>query len=195
MKHLAKNVHSITVSFLLSPILIFLCFAPITSTAKESDKDAPELGLLKRLKTNLGADELKNRKDCTLAFRAIFTVGRDDQMVTISRISEDDKPGECHFVLETVVRPISETKSECLIKNTRGLKDNEIEELLKLLDAREMFDLPAVRIQKNDKDAIFCFAEKWDSEKRENKIIARDLNESRVMDDFLRVIYWLARSV
>lgn len=167
----------------------------MNSAAAESDKDAPELGLLKRLKTNLGADELKDRKDCTLALRAIFTVGRDDQMVTISRISEEGKPGGYHFVLETVVRPISENNNERLIKNTRELKDDEIEELLKLLDAREMFDLPAVRIQKNDKDAIFAFAEKWDAKKRENNIIARDLNESRVMDDFLRVIYLLARSV
>lgn len=195
MKPLAENTHRLIVFLRFSLILISLSLAQITSAWAEVDKDAPELGLLKRLKTNPEADELKDRKDCALAFRAIFAVGRDDQMVTVSCFRREGKPGESYFVLETVVRPISEHNSERLIKNSRELKDNEVEELLKLLDSQEMFDLPTVRSQKDDKDAIFGFAEKWDAKKGESKTIARDLSESRVMDEFLRVIYLLARTV
>ena len=165
MKLLVESAHRLNAFFRPNLILIFLSFVPITSAWAGVDTGAPELGLLKRLKTNFEADELKDRKDCALAFRAIFAVSMDDYMVTVSCFNRKGKPGESYFVLETVVRPISENDGEHLIKSRRELKDSEVEELLKLLDSWEIFDLPTVRSQKDDKDAIFGFAEKWDPKK------------------------------
>jgi hemerythrin-like domain-containing protein len=113
-------------------------------------------------------------------------------MVAIFGRRENDKSENMSFTIETTVQIISEHGNEPIIKNQRELKNDDVAELLNVIDTTEMFELPPTRHQKDESEAVFGFAEKWTSESKMSKIIARDLRESRVMDDFFRIIYLLA---
>lgn len=88
---------------------------------------------MKRMKTNLQADSLGDRKNCNLAISAIFTVGRDDYMVAIFGRRENDKSENMSFTIETTVQIISEHGNEPIIKNQRELKNDDVAELLNVI--------------------------------------------------------------
>lgn len=186
-----KNANKALVSHWLLLIVFLSC---IQSVHAKPAPDSRPLGLrmYDRLKLGMKAPDLASEPKCEQAFRVAFNAGTMDHMITIRKLRVEGTPETFHYTIETLVQILTESGSAPVVKNEHELPRDQWVEISNYATSMELFELPSAMKETEPGRGVLAYAEKWSAKSKSKKVIARDITESRVLDEIIKRMYLLA---